>query len=158
MNLDIVQKRENPLLGRQEIVANLNFRGPTPSRMKIKEALASQLGVKGELVFVTRIATLYGAEKAKVQANVYKRIEDSKIEPRKSVKKNLGIKEKKEKQAEKKEAKAEDKVDKSQQSSSKAETKKEEAKPKEKKEEVKSAEAKPEEKKEEKIEEKKEEA
>ncbi|RMF56026.1 hypothetical protein D6745_00520 [Candidatus Woesearchaeota archaeon] len=76
MNLSITSQKEQPLMNRVELTADLSYEGATPSRVDIKKALASQLNTDQELIIITKISTQYGFNKATVSANVYKKKED----------------------------------------------------------------------------------
>lgn len=71
MELEIIKRRENPLLQREEIVAKVRFEGGTPPRRGIREALAKELDKPIGNVFIRRIETEYGKEEAEVIAMVY---------------------------------------------------------------------------------------
>jgi small subunit ribosomal protein S24e len=64
--------RENKLLGRREVKAEVLHQGsPTPTRQEIKEAIASQLGTKPELVYIRHIYTEAGIGASRVEAHIY---------------------------------------------------------------------------------------
>lgn len=119
MEVKIIEQKEQPILSRKELTAEISFTGKTPSNEEVRKKVAEALKVKEELVAVRNIYTEFGLTKAKVNACVYENKEklDS-IEPKKKEKAKPG--------GEKKEEKAEEKP--------KQEAKKEEAKPEEKKE------------------------
>ena len=72
MTLDILEKTEQVLLARTDILAEKSFEGAVPSRKDIKAELTSKLNLKGELVVIKRIDTAYGFKKAKIFASIYK--------------------------------------------------------------------------------------
>jgi len=72
MTLDILEKTEQHLLSRTDILAEVTFEGPVPSRKDLKIKLASKLNLKDELIVIRRINTAYGFRKAKIFASVYK--------------------------------------------------------------------------------------
>ena len=72
MTIDILEKTEQPLLSRTDILAEVTFEGPVPSRKDLKVKLASKLNLKDEFIVIRRIDTAYGFRKAKVFASVYK--------------------------------------------------------------------------------------
>ncbi len=119
MELKILDKKDETLLSRTSIKADLTFQGVTPSKEKVQQALASLLKVDENLVVIKKIRTLFGQEKAEVIAYNYESAKALKnIEPKK--------KEKVEKKGEAAETKPAEKE--------KKEIKKEEAKKEEKKE------------------------
>ncbi len=54
----------------------MDFKGATPSRMKIRDAVAKQVKGDPELTIIKHIYTKYGVEKAKIIAHVYNNKED----------------------------------------------------------------------------------
>jgi len=126
MSIKIIEKKENPLLSRIKVLAEITFQKATPSNDSVKKQIASEVKADENLVVVKNIYTQYGSTSAKVTALVYNSKEDlEKIEP-------------KSKKEEKKPG---------EQPAEKAEATKEEAKPaeapkEEKKEEAKTAEEK----------------
>jgi small subunit ribosomal protein S24e len=99
MEVKIVSAKENPLLKRKEV----NFRvehgpqGKTPGRLEVKRALAAELKVGEELVFVEKMQTLTGTNTAVGVANAYETLKQAKlIEPEYIVKRNLPEKPKEE--------------------------------------------------------------
>ncbi|ACB08083.1 30S ribosomal protein S24e [Candidatus Korarchaeum cryptofilum] len=91
MELELVKRRENPLLQREEVVARIRFKGGTPSRREIREILARQLGKAPSNVFIRRISTDYGKEEATIMAMVYhSRAMALMIEPKHIVRRNEG--------------------------------------------------------------------
>ncbi len=135
--MDIIEKNEQSLLSRTEIIAKDSYTGSTPSRESIKERLAKALNANKDLLVIKHIYPEFGFGTAKIFAYLYSTKKNMKtIEPEYSLKR--GEKNKKEGE-EPKEAKEEPKQ----------ETKKEEKKPEEKPAETKE-EKKPEEKGEEK--------
>ena len=84
MEIKIVSTKENPLLKRKEV----NFRveqdprGKTPARLEVKKALAAELKMKEEIVFIKKMRTLTGTSTAVGIANAYETVEQAKfIEP-----------------------------------------------------------------------------
>jgi small subunit ribosomal protein S24e len=84
MEIKIVSTKENPLLKRKEV----NFRveqdprGKTPARLAVKKALAAELKIKEEMVFIKKMRTMTGTSTAVGIANAYETVEQAKfIEP-----------------------------------------------------------------------------
>ncbi|RLG47926.1 MAG: 30S ribosomal protein S24e [Thermoproteota archaeon] len=89
LKVEILERRRNPLLSREEVRARLIFDGGTPSRVEVREALARVLGRDVGVVFVRRILTEYGKTEARVLAMVYDRREEAlKIEPEHIIRRN----------------------------------------------------------------------
>ncbi len=68
MKLTIVEKKENPLLKRTDVVGRVVFEGSTPSNADIAAAIGQE--VKGEVV-VKKIDTHFSKQDADVVAVVY---------------------------------------------------------------------------------------
>lgn len=84
--------KKNPLLKRREVDFRVEHgpQGKTPGRLEVKRALAVELKVSEELVFVERMRTLTGTSTAVGVANVYETVEQAKlVEPAYIVKRNL---------------------------------------------------------------------
>ncbi len=99
MEVKVVSVKENPLLKRKEVAFRVEHgpRGKTPGRLEVKRALANELKVGEELVFVERMRTLTGTNTAIGAANVYAGLEQAKrVEPDYIVKRNLPEKPKEE--------------------------------------------------------------
>ncbi len=71
MELKIINKKEDPLLSRTKVEAEIVFEKATPSREEIKGKLAKNLGKDEKLIVVKGIYTLYGLKKAKNIAYIY---------------------------------------------------------------------------------------
>ena len=116
MEIEIESRRENKLLGREEIHFVIKYEGATPRRQKVKEELKKALGLKG-FVLLQYIKPMFGLNQARVYAKVYPSEEEArKIEEDYIIRRNIGgkkeevkeeTKEKKEEGKEKKEEKEE---------------------------------------------------
>jgi len=132
MNMTIRSEKENPLLKRKEVIAEVSHPGkPTPVRSELIASLAATLKTKNDLIIVDKILTKGGIASCTAKVLVYSKKEDipkEKLEKqeRRMNKKKPG-EEKEEKPAEKPKAKEEPKK----------EEKPKEEKPEEKKEEPK---------------------
>ncbi|MBW2997647.1 hypothetical protein KY349_04880 [Candidatus Woesearchaeota archaeon] len=71
MDLKILKERDTPLLSRKRFTFEVSFKGPTPTRTQLRDAIASNVKADKELTVVKHIYTRYGVEKAKVMAHVY---------------------------------------------------------------------------------------
>ena len=85
MDIEIKNKKENPVLQRQEITGEIKFTGAaTPSNKQLQEELAKKLGVQQELVAIRHIYGSFGTGKAQFEAVSYATKEQfDKIEPKK---------------------------------------------------------------------------
>jgi ribosomal protein S24E len=132
MELKIINKKEDPLLSRTKVEAEVTFDKSTPSIVEIKAKLSKDLGKDEKLIVVKGIHTKYGLKKATNLSYIYENEESLKrIEIVNKSKKKKG------KSEEKPEAKAEEKPKEAK------EEKKEEAKPEAKKEDKAKQEEKP---------------
>ncbi len=106
MELKIIEKKENKLLSRTEITAEMVHEGPTPSYDAIKKALAKQVNADESLIAVKHVYPSYGESRVKIIANIYddKKAMES-IEPAAPKKEEKPAEKKEEKPAEKKEEK-----------------------------------------------------
>ncbi len=91
MEVKIVSTKENPLLKRKEVDFRVEQgpKGKTPARLEVKKALAAELKLSEEVVFVKRIRTMTGTNTAVGVANAYETMEQAKfIEPEYIIKRN----------------------------------------------------------------------
>ncbi|HDI12638.1 MAG TPA: hypothetical protein ENF64_00815, partial [Hadesarchaea archaeon] len=84
MKVEILEKMENPLLGRTELKFKVDHTGaPTPRRLDVRSQLSAILGVGEDLVVIEKITSSHGRQVASGIARVYgskERLE--KIEPK----------------------------------------------------------------------------
>jgi len=84
---EIIEKNEQSLLSRTEIIAKDSYTGSTPSRESIKERLAKTLNANKDLLVVKHIYPEFGFGTAKIVAYAYSTKENmKKIEPEYSLK------------------------------------------------------------------------
>ena len=99
MELQIVSTKENPLLKRKELKFKIEH-GPkskTPGRLEVKKALAAELKIGDELVFVREMRTKTGTSTTVGSANAYETAAQAKlVEPDYIVKRNIPEKPKEE--------------------------------------------------------------
>ena len=97
MQINVTNKKEEPLLSRTIVKANLEFEKATPSYPEVTALLAGHLKSDEKLVAIRHIYNSFGAKKAEVIAYVYS--DEAKrqfIEPKIKEKKDKKSKEKKE--------------------------------------------------------------
>ncbi|MFO1533581.1 MAG: 30S ribosomal protein S24e [Thermoplasmatota archaeon] len=76
MDIQIQQNKENALLDRREIVFTLRHDGETtPSRVQVRQLIASQIGTKTENVIVESMESEYGRGASRGVARAYKSAE-----------------------------------------------------------------------------------
>ena len=84
MQIKIESTKNNPLLKRKEVGFTI-VQGPkekTPQRLEVKKALAMEMKIGDEVVFVKRMNTKTGTNITQGVANVYQNVEQAKlIEP-----------------------------------------------------------------------------
>ncbi|MAG07854.1 hypothetical protein CMO89_00095 [Candidatus Woesearchaeota archaeon] len=137
MNVDIKDKKENQLLHRTEVRAELVYSGKTPSKEEVKKFISGKLSSDPELTVVKKVETVFGLEKANVLVYVYKGKEKlKKVEP-KPGKKKKGEKPKAKEEKKKPEEKKEEKKEAGEEKEKKEDKAEEKGKEPEKKEEVK---------------------
>jgi small subunit ribosomal protein S24e len=103
MEIKIVSTKENPLLKRKEVDFRIEQdpRGKTPARLEVKKALAAELKIKEEMVFIKKMRTMTGTNTAVGIANAYETVEQAKfIEPEYIIKRNSPPEEPKEEENE----------------------------------------------------------
>jgi ribosomal protein S24E len=91
MEIKIVSSNSNPLLKRKEVQFRIEqgAQAKTPARLDVRRALASELKIGEELVFVQEMRTLTGMTSTVGSANVYEKAEQAKfIEPDYIMKRN----------------------------------------------------------------------
>jgi small subunit ribosomal protein S24e len=91
MEIKIVSMKENPLLKRKEVDFRVEQgpKGKTPARLEVKKALAGELKMSEEVVFVKRMRTMTGTNTTVGVANAYETVEQAKfIEPEYIIKRN----------------------------------------------------------------------
>ncbi len=117
MEIEIVSKKENPLLGRLEVNFKITHpREVTPKRKEVRDEIATLLKVQNDKVVIDHMNTDFGRPETLGYAKVYKSKEDAlQIETKAVLKRNKLLEEKKEKpkkeegKEEKKKVKKEDK-------------------------------------------------
>lgn len=88
MQLNVVEKKEEMLLSRTMIRANLEFDKATPSYAETTSLLASNLKADEKLIAIRHISTSFGDKKAQVTAYLYSD-ENKKQEIEPKIKKNM---------------------------------------------------------------------
>ncbi|MEM4732996.1 MAG: 30S ribosomal protein S24e [Candidatus Bathyarchaeia archaeon] len=84
MEVKIVSVKANPLLKRKEVRFKVEHapKGKTPARLEVKKAIATELKVSEELVFIKKMQTLTGTNTTVGVANAYETLAQAKlIEP-----------------------------------------------------------------------------
>ncbi len=99
--VEILEKKEEPLLSRTKIIAEMDFEGATPNNSNVKNRLTNALKSKGDLTIIRKISSMYGKNVIKIEAYEYKSKENmDKIEEEHTIKKNFPPKKEEEPKAE----------------------------------------------------------
>jgi len=102
IKVEIVDKRTNELLDRTEGKARVYFKGPTPTRMEMRQKVAEALSVNPEHVVITHTQNEFGKHDVLCTIHVYKNMETlKKMEPE-YIQKRFGLVEEKKDASEKK--------------------------------------------------------
>jgi len=80
MNIDINADVENKLLKRRQVTFTAGFKGSTPSRKQVKEALCSKLGAHPDAVAIEKIGQPFGVQSLEGLAHVYASADGMKAE------------------------------------------------------------------------------
>jgi small subunit ribosomal protein S24e len=101
MEIQIDEKRENPLLDRTDVRFTIVHAGEkTPQRDVVKNELAKALGAKAELTIIDRMRSVYGRGTTRGQAKVYSNLEKARHHERNYIqKRNKILVEKKEEES-----------------------------------------------------------
>ena len=81
MQIKIESTKDNPLLKRKEVGFTI-IQGPkekTPPRLQVKKALAIEMKISDDVVFVKRMHTKTGTNITQGIANVYQTVEQAKV-------------------------------------------------------------------------------
>lgn len=102
MEIEVIGKKENPLLKRREVRFRVSFEGATPERKAVKEKLCAHLEAKPELTVIDEMKQGYGRKEVLGYAKIYENAEALKIELKHVIRREKGEKvEKKAKEAKK---------------------------------------------------------
>lgn len=91
MEVEIVEKTENPLLQRIDVRFKISHSGaPTPKRMEVKEKLAAMLQVQQNLIVIEKMASVHGKSETNGIARAYQSEEKMKaLEPEHLLKRGI---------------------------------------------------------------------
>ncbi|NIP67114.1 30S ribosomal protein S24e, partial [Candidatus Bathyarchaeota archaeon] len=81
MKIKIISQEQNPLLKRTEVAFQVEHRKEkgTPSRLQVREGLASQLKKEPQLVYIRKMETRTGTMTATGQATAYESVEQARL-------------------------------------------------------------------------------
>jgi len=69
--MNVTNKKEEPLLSRTMVTADIEFENATPPYAEVAASLATHLKTDGKLIAIRHVYNLFGAKKAQVIAYVY---------------------------------------------------------------------------------------
>lgn len=109
MEVEIISKKENPLIGRLEVNFKISHpKETTPHRKDVRDEIAALLKVQKDRIVIDNMKPEFGKPETIGYAKVYKSKGDAlQIETKAVLRRNYLLEEKKEKKVEKKEEKAE---------------------------------------------------
>ena len=76
MDLKIISQKDEPLLSRKRVIAEVIYDNKTPSNAEVKKMISAEMKVSEELIVIEKIQTLYGKRSAKTIAYAYLNKED----------------------------------------------------------------------------------
>jgi small subunit ribosomal protein S24e len=71
MDITVESEKENKLLERKEFSIRLGYRGATPSRKNVREALAKKLSADPDAIAIRKITNEFGKSEIQIAAHVY---------------------------------------------------------------------------------------
>ncbi|MFQ5553391.1 MAG: 30S ribosomal protein S24e [Thermoplasmata archaeon] len=78
MEMEIVSRRENKLLRRNEVRFTVRYEsGTTPSRPEIRDGLTKELKLKEKVLVIDSLHSQFGKREASGYAKVYESVEDA---------------------------------------------------------------------------------
>ena len=90
MKLELLEKKEMPLLSTTRMQFLMEFEKATPKREDIVKEVAKKAGSDEKLTIIRHVYTKFGKREAKVIAHVYKSMDDLKrIEEKSMIKKHV---------------------------------------------------------------------
>jgi small subunit ribosomal protein S24e len=79
MEIDIVRKNDNPLLGRVEVEFEVSYpKEKTPARKEVMEGIKEAMELKKDLIVVDSYSSTFGSGMSKGEARIYKDMESAK--------------------------------------------------------------------------------
>ncbi|MFH1787944.1 MAG: hypothetical protein ABH834_01025 [Candidatus Altiarchaeota archaeon] len=93
MEVNIIDKKDNPLLERTEAAFEVSFAGATPSFAKVRKEVIAKLKSKDKLTIISSVQQGFGEHTARGKVKVYANEEAMKVEPAHKIKKNFEVKE-----------------------------------------------------------------
>lgn len=77
MKIDVIEKKKNPILKREEMRVKINHQGkPTPTRGEILDDVATKLAAKKDLIIIDKIFSGFGKAESEAKVFLYSKGED----------------------------------------------------------------------------------
>lgn len=92
MEITITSEKEEPLLKRKAVKAELSEYGPTPSKAALKEELAKKLKTDVALIDITHVKHSFGGGKVTLTCYAYKDAKMSDLLSKEGLKKRIAAK------------------------------------------------------------------
>ena len=92
MEITILSEKEEPLLKRKTVKAELSEYGPTPSKAALKEELAKKLKADAALIDLRDVAHSFGGGKVTLTCYVYKDAKMAELLGKEGLKKRIAAK------------------------------------------------------------------
>lgn len=93
MNVNIIEKKKNPLLQREEVAFEVADAKVTPPRKELRAKIAALCNANEELTIVGKMRTFFGQHRVSGNANIYAtKGAMERTEGRHMINRNLGIK------------------------------------------------------------------
>lgn len=93
MEVNIIDKKNNPMLERDEVSFEVSFSGATPSFADVRKEVVKKLKSNEKLTIIDSVAQRFGEHVARGYVKVYKNEQALKVEPEHRIKKNFRVKE-----------------------------------------------------------------
>jgi len=71
MNIELLEKKDTPLLSRTRVQYKITYENVTPSRDAVRDAVASEQKVDSKLTVIRHVYPKFGKREAKVIAHIY---------------------------------------------------------------------------------------
>ncbi|MBU0586798.1 30S ribosomal protein S24e [Candidatus Micrarchaeota archaeon] len=72
MDAKITKKKENLLLGRDEVLVAIEFEKATPTRKEVKDLVCGKIGANPETVVIREVKHKFGIKEVDILLHVYK--------------------------------------------------------------------------------------
>ena len=105
MEIKIIENKDNKLLERKEIEAEIYFDTATTRKNELKEAIGKKVGLNHDFLVLRKVTNVFGTKKVKVLAHGYENAETLKKTEPKHIRVRMGLEAAEKKEKAKKEPK-----------------------------------------------------